>query len=240
MRYGIFSDVHSNWDALEAVLRELRREKVDRLLCAGDLVGYGADPAACLGELRRQQVISVAGNHDWAAIGKLSADWFNPHARAAVEWTASQLAPNDRVYLEQLPLIWSDSEVTLAHGCLTEPERFHYVLDPGTAAAALSLQKTPLAFIGHTHVPVFFQAAEETTCLPAGKTGVEPGQKWLVNVGSVGQPRDGDSRAAYCLYDTVQRSVEIRRAAYPVEAAQKKIREAGLPEFLARRLEMGA
>lgn len=240
MRYGVFSDVHSNLEALGPVLEALAGEGVDRLLCAGDLVGYGADPGPCLERMRRAGVQAVAGNHDWAAAGRFPLDWFNDDARQALEWTAGRLSPQERAYLSGLSLLWEDREVTLAHGSCHEPEQFHYVFDPGAARACLGSQQTPVGFIGHTHVPGFFlEEDSQVRFVRASSRKLEPGRKALVNVGSVGQPRDGDRRAAYCVYDTEERRIEIKRIPYPVEQAQAKIRSAGLPAFLADRLGYG-
>ena len=242
MRYGILSDIHSNLEALDAVLAWLSSQRVDRLLCAGDLVGYGADPSRCLGRLQASGVQSVCGNHDRAVAGKLSLDWFNPYAQAALEWTARVLSPVEREYLAQLPPVWKDPQITVVHSTLEEPERFHYVLDTPSARRCLDLQETPLAFIGHTHVPGFFVRENGQVRFLRDKRIAAPRQsKILINVGSVGQPRDGDPRAACCLVDTDSEpwTVEIHRVAYPVEKAQAKIRAAGLPEFLAARLGLG-
>ena len=240
MRYGIFSDVHSNLEALEAVLDAVADDRPDKLLCAGDIVGYAADPVECVAHVRQNVSHAVCGNHDWAAAGKFPPEWFNSFARLAVEWTAERLGNEGKVYLGNLPLCWSDERVTLVHGSLDKPEEFHYVLDGDGARASLSLQATPVAFIGHTHVPCFFLRGKEGVSLLEGaECRVGPDQKLLVNVGSVGQPRDRDPRAAYCLYDTESRRVVIKRVPYDIPKAQEKIRRAGLPAFLAQRLAAG-
>ena len=240
MRYGILSDVHSNLEALEEVLQTLEKDGVDQILCAGDLIGYGADPVQCLKRLRESCTQVVCGNHDWAAAGKMPLDWFNDLARAAVEWTQAQLSESDRSYLKSLPLVWQDANVTLVHASLHEPDQFPYIFDLTQAALSLKLQKTSIAFIGHTHVPaVYLQKGDRAQLLPAAHAKVVAGEKLLVNVGSVGQPRDGDPRACFCLYDTDRSSFEIRRVRYPVDQVQKKMRKAGLPEFLAERIAIG-
>ena len=240
MLYGIFSDVHSNLEALEAVLQDISSQKVDRILCAGDLVGYGADPSACLERLQAQGVQSVCGNHDWAAAGKLSLDWFNPLARAAAGWTARHLSSEEKQFLGALPLLWEGMGLMMAHGSLHEPEVFHYLFQPEEALPSLGLQRTPVAFIGHTHLPGFFvQEGFQVRLIEPPRFRAQVGQKVLVNVGSVGQPRDGDPRAAWCRYDSATGEIEIRRVPYPVERARQKIEAAGLPEFLGRRLLEG-
>ena len=240
MRYGIFSDVHSNLEALEAVLAALGGERVDRLLCAGDLVGYGADPAPCVKRLRSCGVAAVCGNHDRAVIGRMPLEWFNEQAAAAVQWTEGHLSAEEKAFLGELPLTWTDGQVTVVHGSLYEPGEFHYVMDLQGAKLCLDLQQTPVAFIGHTHVPGFFVEEEGGIRFArAGRVTLPAGRKTLVNAGSVGQPRDGDPRAAYCLYDSESRTIEIHRVAYPLERTQGKIRAAGLPEFLAARLAQG-
>ncbi len=240
MRYAVVSDLHSNLEALEAVLKEVQKEGVDQLLCAGDLVGYGPDPAACLERLRKEGVQSVSGNHDLAAVGQMDLEWFNPYARAAAEWTMNHLPEREKQYLKDLPLIRKEGPVTLAHGSLHEPEQFHYLFDPEEAEPSLKLQETPVAFIGHTHVPrIFIQTEEGISLLDAGSIDLDPRSKYLVNVGSVGQPRDRDPRAAWCLYDEKAQHLEIRRVDYPIAQTQAKMRKARLPEFLIERLAYG-
>jgi len=242
MRLAVVSDVHSNLEALEAVLDAIDKVGVDQILCAGDMVGYGADPSACLRLLQERVGRAVLGNHDSAAVGEMALDWFNEAAAAAVRWTRDQLSPLERGTLQALELTWqsSDGEVSLAHGSLHEPDKFHYLLDLNSAAQSFQVQKTPVAFIGHTHVPgVFREDGSKITFAREGEFRVKTGVKYLVNVGSVGQPRDGDPRAAFCLYDTAARTIEIRRVAYLLSQTQAKIRKAGLPEFLAERLAFG-
>ena len=240
MRYGVFSDIHSNLEALEAVLKEVAKEGVDELLCAGDLVGYGPDPVGCLELLREKIGHLVGGNHDRAVAGSLDLDWFNEPAQAAVLWTREALPQAQREYLKALPLVWKDAQVIVVHGSLDQPDQFHYVLNVEAARASLKLQETPVAFIGHTHVPgVFLQERSDTSFVRAPEFRLKPHQKALVNVGSVGQPRDADPRACYCIYDTSDQSLEFRRVPYPISRTQERMRKARLPEFLAQRLELG-
>lgn len=241
MRYGIFSDIHSNREALEAVLAALHHDAVERLLCAGDLVGYAAEPTPCVEQVRAVAHAVVAGNHDWAVVGKFPTEWFHDDARAALTWTTEHLSVAAAQYVAGLPLTWQDAQVTLAHGTLHEPEQFHYLLDADIAARSLALQTTPVAFVGHTHVPVAFagDADGNVHLLRGPRVEVQRGRRYLVNVGSVGQPRDQDPQACYVVYDTDQRRLEFKRVPYPVARAQATIRAAGLPARFADRLTRG-
>jgi len=240
MRYGVFSDVHSNLEALEVVLSALVKEGVDQLLCAGDLVGYGPDPDQCLALLRTHKVQLVCGNHDLAVADGMDLNWFNQAAKEAVLWTRSRLPPSERDALKALPFVWENGEGTLVHGSLHEPDRFHYVLDAATASRSLDLQKTIVTFIGHTHVPgVFVQEGSRIDFTRQELLTIDPARRYLVNVGSVGQPRDGDPKACTCVYDTETQTLQTRRIPYPIEAVQAKMRKVGLPEFLAERLAFG-
>ena len=241
MRYGIVSDIHSNRDALDAVLAAMQAERLDRWLCCGDLVGYAAEPAACVQAVRAAAHAVVAGNHDWAVAGTLSTDRFHPEAAAAVRWTAAHLSPADRAYLAGLPLTWSDDQVTLAHGTLHHPDAFDYLLDEDRAAQSFMVQATPVAFVGHTHVPVIYACGPDgdIRLLHDRAVALQPGVRYLVNVGSVGQPRDHDAQAAYAVYDTDARRLELTRVPYPIARAQEKIRAAGLPDRCADRLGRG-
>lgn len=241
MRYGIFSDVHSNEAALAAVAAALRDDGVDRVLCAGDLVGYAAAPEPCVEQARALAHAVVAGNHDWAAVGRCDAAGFHDDARAALAWTTPRLSAATAQYLAGLPLTWRDEQVTMAHGTLHEPDRFHYLLETDAAARSLALQTTPVAVVGHTHVPVAFavDADGEVRLLRGPRIEIQRGRRYLVNAGSVGQPRDQDPRACYVLYDTAARALEFKRVPYPVARTQHAIRAAGLPARCADRLAFG-
>ncbi|MDP2943398.1 MAG: metallophosphoesterase family protein [Candidatus Omnitrophota bacterium] len=224
MRYAVFSDIHSNLEALEAVLEALRAEEADRYFCVGDIVGYAADPKACIKMIRELNCLTVCGNHDWAAVDLIDYSYFNVYARASVDWTKTQLDDSERDYLKGLPLKYEDEEITLVHGSLKRPEEFDYIFGEDDASRTLDLCRTKICFVGHTHSPAKFTE----------------GSKRLVNVGSVGQPRDNDPRAAYCIYDTDTGTVEIKRVKYDIRKAMNKILGAGLPEPLAYRLLEGS
>ena len=239
MRYAILGDVHANLEALEAVLAEVRREGADRMVCVGDLVGYGADPGTCIDLLREAGVTVVAGNHDHAAIGKLDIEYFNPFAKASTLWTARALSGDQRRYLEELPLVHEEEWLMVAHGSVHEPEAFHYIQTLDDAAESLRALTRPVCFLGHSHIPVSFFGGDGVAYATDPVTPVDPAGRTVVNVGAIGQPRDLDPRAAVAFYDTDRREVRLHRVAYDIETATEKILSAGLPEILAERLRFG-
>lgn len=241
LRYAIVSDVHGNLEALRAVLADAA-PRADALVCLGDTVGYGADPVACVETIATRARIILGGNHEWAVAGRLDPRWFNPYARAAVEWTVEQLDEPHRAWLGALPLVSQVAGATLVHASPERPEAWDYVVTPEDGFAALGACATPWCFIGHSHLPgVWSLGPDGARHRPgAGRLVAQPGVRYLVNVGSVGQPRDRDRRAAYAVWDAERGLVEIRRVAYDVAEARRKIVTAGLPRFLADRLAAGA
>lgn len=241
MRYAIFSDIHSNLQALDAVLEAYQKENVDAYLCVGDVVGYGASPRECIERVNSLTQTVVAGNHDFAAVDLFPLDFFNEYARAALVWTKGVLGEEEKKFLQTLKLTYSDDELTLVHGTLDNPEEFNYLTDIYTASRIFELLKTHVCFLGHTHVPgvvvrdikrnVFYNEQNRVT--------FDPIMRYIVNVGSVGQPRDNDPRASFCVYDTGNKTVELKKVIYDVEKARKKIIESGLPVELGDRLRLG-
>ncbi len=240
MRVAVLSDVHANREALEAVLADCAG-RADLLVCLGDVVGYGADPEACVDLIAERCHAVVAGNHEWAVTGRLDLGWFNPYARAALEWTAARLPDTARAWLAALPLVREVDDAVLVHASPRAPEEWDYLMSDEDGYAALGAYATRLCFVGHSHVPVLWSAGSwGRRWVPRfDEVTLQPGCRYLVNVGSVGQPRDRDPRAAYALWDTEQRRVTMRRVPYDVAAAQRKIRAAGLPAMLADRLARG-
>jgi len=258
MKVAVLSDIHSNLEAYRAsILDVARRGDVDELWCLGDVVGYGADPELCVGltaALRGDAAAPtvddeldeavaamagrlrhvVRGNHDAAVAGGGILRHFNAAARDAARWTADTLSTERLAFVESLPLTAGDADL-LVHASPFEPERFHYVMTVSDAGAAFAATEARVVFIGHTHQPVVVAWWEgEPAPAPWGK--LEPHERYIVNVGSVGQPRDGDPRAAYVVYDRSADTVELVRVPYDVETAAAKIRRAGLPAALASRL----
>jgi len=242
MRYALISDVHGNLEALQVVLHHIDMERPDRLVCLGDLVGYGADPEKCIDIVRERTELVVAGNHDWAAIGKTDISYFNPYAQAAVLWTQKRLGNFHRRYLEKLPLILQEEELLFVHSTPERPEEWNYVFSRVQAAYYLARLSHRLCFIGHSHIPVAFVFRGGEVALvtgPSFRISIEPDLRYLINIGSVGQPRDGDNRASYAVVDLAEQVVEVKRVPYDIPTAQRKILKAGLPEVLAERLAYG-
>ena len=240
MRLGIVSDVHGNLEALEAVLAHLEQQSCDRVICLGDFVGYGASPNECIDLLRPRIVGAVIGNHDAAAIGKLRLTYFNVDAAEAARWTDAQLTPENRAYLLGLPYRIQEDGALLVHASPTEPDGWHYVLSASDAAEEMKSYPDPVCFIGHSHVAGVFERSDAgVRYTRESELRFAPGRRYLVNVGSVGQPRDGDPRAAYVVWDRENRTLQHHRVGYDIDSAGRRIVSAGLPQFLADRLQWG-
>lgn len=244
--YLVLSDIHGNLEALEAVLADAAGTAYGEVMCLGDLVGYGASPREVLTHVRElAPQWMVRGNHDRVCAGITSASVFSPVARTAIEWTQAQLAPAELAMLAALtpgPLPFG-RDTLLCHGA-PQDEDF-YILDPADARLAFSVQRARLCLHGHTHAQTVFRLdgpamLDQTPARRARcRVPLTPDSRWLVNPGSVGQPRDGDPRAAYALFDTDAMVIELRRVPYDIAGAQARIRAAGLPDMLARRLADG-
>ncbi len=242
MRYAILGDIHSNLVAFKAVLQDLeKRGGVDRIWCLGDVVGYGPEPHACIELLEQYDHICIAGNHDWAAIGRIDTLDFNEDAALANHWTAQQLTEEDKNYLKSLPLIISENNFSLAHGSPREPI-WEYLLSTRAAEDNLKFFSTPFCLVGHSHVPLVFEYFDNSVTLRQlqDKDTLKLGaNRLIVNPGSVGQPRDNDPRASYALYDSDAGIIYHRRVEYNIEATQEKMLQEKLPEFLIYRLSHG-
>jgi len=241
MRYLIVSDVHANLIALQTVLADAGQ--FDAIWCLGDMVGYGPDPNDCVALLREHELFCLAGNHDWAALGKLDLTSFNNDARTAATWTQRMLTDETCEYLESLPSIYQEGEFTLAHGSPRQPV-WEYILDPLVASINFFHFETRYCLVGHTHTPVIFeQDLDDNNCqahCPQYGRPVHLGDsRLIINPGSVGQPRDSDPRAAYAILDTKTMTWEHRRVEYPIAETQNRMRQHGLPHRLVARLQYG-
>lgn len=243
MRYGIFGDIHGNRDALQAVLAALEGERVDVKICLGDIVGYGAEPRECIQDVRRLGCMTLAGNHDHAAIDRLDVEFFNAFAKQAALWTRQQLSNEDKQFLAGLGFVDHHEHFACVHGSLHGPELFNYIATIFDAELSFEALDKPVLFYGHTHIPITFFDTTPMTFTTEGEIRITSDMKALVNVGSVGQPRDEDPRASYAVYEVGDSNGEgvvyIRRVPYDVASASRKIIAAGLPEPLAIRLELG-
>jgi diadenosine tetraphosphatase ApaH/serine/threonine PP2A family protein phosphatase len=247
VRYLIVSDLHSNWEALQAVLEEAQG-KYEQILCCGDVVGYGADPNPVVEWVREHVKATVRGNHDRACVGMEDLEWFNPVAQAASIWTMEQLTPENADFIRGLPMgpVAVDN-FQLIHGSPVDED--DYLVNEADASAAFPYAESSLLFFGHTHIQGGFRWQGGEVIQTVGRLHpewqtrylleIDPECAYLLNPGSVGQPRDGDPRAAYAIYDTDGEILLFHRVPYDVESTQRKIREAGLPELLALRLAVG-
>ena len=240
MRYAILGDIHGNLEALQAVLEACRQEGVRKYFCVGDIVGYGANPQECFDVLSYYKAQSVAGDHDWAVAGKISTENFNDAAQAAVVWTHKHLTLGYVKALEDLELIYKNNDFVMAHATFHKPESFNYLLDPLKSLDSFYAMDRRVCFIGHTHKPqILVQHENKIDVSMKPQVEINARYKYIINVGSVGQPRDLNPKACYCIFDPDLQRIEIKRVEYDLKTAQKKILEAGLPEILAQRLAIG-
>jgi diadenosine tetraphosphatase ApaH/serine/threonine PP2A family protein phosphatase len=241
VRYAILSDIHGNLEALDAVLADAA-SRADAVLCLGDIVGYGADPAACIERVAARAEAVVAGNHEHGVTGLLDLSWFNSSARAAAMWTRRRLDEDQRDWLGTRPLVHVIDDATLVHASPARPEEWEYLISADDGYEAFGAFATRVCFVGHSHRPGTWSIGSSGPAHEpnATETVFEHGRRYVINVGSVGQPRDRDARAAYAVWSTDEHRVTIRRVPYDVAAAREKILAAGLPTFLADRLSFGA
>ncbi len=239
MKYAIIADIHANLEALEVVLDDIKAQGCSNVVCLGDVVGYNANPKECLDIIRGMDITCVKGNHDEYCSSEVGLEGFNPHAEEAIQWTREQLTENDRQWLRDLKYIRMLSSFTLVHATLDGPQRWGYVFDKLAAAASFTYQNTSVCFFGHTHVPLAFVRDTKVGGGTYSKFRTEPGKKYFINVGSVGQSRDGVAKATYVVYNMAESSIELRRLDYDMATTQKKILDAGLPSRLAERLAEG-
>ncbi len=242
MLRAVLSDIHSNLEALEAVLADVGRSGAREILCLGDFVGYGASPNECIERLRPVVTAAVAGNHDVAVCGRIRLGSFGSNAAQAARWTATVLTPACQAYLESLPITVRHAGALLVHASPSAPRSWHYVLEVGEARAEFDTFIEPLCLVGHLHRPGAYRldgVTGEVVFSREPEIPLDPGGRFLVIVPSVGQPRDGDPRAGYLLWDDGRGWVRQVRVDYDLLAARKRILDAGLPPFLGDRLQWG-
>ena len=239
MRLAILSDIHSNLEAFEAILADARTRECTQFVCLGDVVGYNANPHECVERVREMDCPIVKGNHDEQASLIESSRDFNELAEHAIEWTRDNLTEEDKEWLRGMRFQRQVRDFTIVHATLDTPAQWGYVFNNLDAAASFTYQHTAVCFFGHTHVPMAFIRDEGIKRVRIEQLRIDMTKKYFINTGSVGQPRDGDWRAAYCIYHVDKNVVEQRRVKYDLATAQKKIIKAGLPRLLAERLAIG-
>jgi predicted phosphodiesterase len=239
MKTAIISDIHSNKEALLKALEVIDKEKPDEIICGGDIVGYASEPKECLKLLKKRKIKSIKGNHEDALINKEHLDSFNDHAKKAIFWTKKQLNKKAQNYLAELPLTISANDFVLTHSGLYEPDEWHYITTIDEAEASFKLLNKKICFFGHTHVPGIFDSKGTYKPITEGVYSLANIKKCMINVGSIGQPRDRDTRACFVIYDSEKQEVTFFRVAYNLKKTQTKILKAGLPVFLSERLESG-
>ena len=239
MRFAIFGDIHANLEALQAVLEDAKAHEATHYVCLGDVVGYNANPHECVELVRGLDCPVIKGNHDEQASLSDDLGGFNPLAEEALNWTRRQLSEEDKQWLRDLKLVRQVRDFTVVHATLDTPHKWGYVFNQLDAAASFNYQHTQVCFYGHTHAPRAYIRDNSVKSQVLDKLTIEHGKKYFINVGSVGQPRDGDWHASYCLFHPEKHLVELRRLEYDIWTAQDKIVAAGLPQRLADRLALG-
>jgi diadenosine tetraphosphatase ApaH/serine/threonine PP2A family protein phosphatase len=242
MKFIIFSDVHGNLEALHAALKFIEGYPDAMIYSLGDIVGYGANPRECISEIKKIAHASLAGNHEHAVIGSTSIEYFNPYAKAAVMWTADCLSEKDKMYLSGLPLIKKfQKKFFLVHSSPIDPSQWNYILSMDDARRNFKGFEAPLCFIGHSHSPMVIGLDPDGKLFlnRSERIQVETKYRYIINIGSIGQPRDGDWRACLVLYDDETQILEYKRLEYDLTTSQTKIHQAGLPDYLAERLSYG-
>ncbi len=243
MKLALISDIHANIEALEAVIADAKASSVDEILCFGDIVGYGANPNECIDLIKKSCSLILLGNHDAAAVGQLSTQHFNIHAKIAIEWTTENLTAASHDFLKSLPLKETKFSHTFVHATPYEPNMWYYITSLEEAAFNFQFFDTDFCFVGHTHIPIIIVLEDEKEVyVHQGETlhwGHLENVRFLINVGSVGQPRDRNSKSCYGILDTDAKTFTYHRVQYDVAKAQAKMRKIKMPDFLITRLEEG-
>lgn len=241
MRFALISDIHANYEALIAVLKDIEDQNVDTIYCLGDVIGYGTDPVTCLEEIDKCCEVKLMGNHEYAALGLASTENYNYAAKYASEWTKNQLTDYEFCMISKFAMTHSIDDFLLVHSSPYEPDKWHYIIAPQAALNGFQHFTEKICFFGHSHLPQIF--VENGDSLPRCQTGhdilPDPDSRYLINVGSVGQPRDNDNRACYAIFDTNEYELLYRRVEYDIALVQTKMSHANMPDMLIDRLAVG-
>ena len=237
-RIAIFSDIHSNLPALEKVVEDATAQNVNSFACLGDIVGYGPNPSECVSYMQELKCVCIKGNHDEYIQDSFDLAHFNDQAREALEWTRNSLSAGQKSWLASLPYTKRIGRNMLVHASIDSPEQWNYVRNSFDASMMMQKQNTPLCFYGHTHIPVIYEMqGTSAKKIKPDQLTIKKGSKYLINTGSVGQPRDGDTRASYVIFDKIQNSIEFRRVKYDMQKVVNEITATSLPDTLAERLQ---
>jgi predicted phosphodiesterase len=243
MRFAFISDIHANLEALEAVFEDITSQKIDEVICLGDIVGYGANPNECCDLVKKNCPVTLLGNHDAAAVDQLSTQHFNIHAKIAIEWTSQNLKKESEAFLEALPFKATKPSMTLVHATPYEPNMWYYITSLEEAAFNYQFFDTQLCLVGHTHIPIIIVLDKEKELYVHQDSVIHlediKGSRLLINVGSVGQPRDRNPKSCYGIFDSDAGEFSYRRVSYNIEKTQAKMKKIKMPEFLINRLQDG-
>ncbi|MFA6281466.1 MAG: metallophosphoesterase family protein [Candidatus Omnitrophota bacterium] len=240
MRYAIFSDVHGNLEAFEKAIEFFKQEAIGRFIFLGDIAGYGANPKEVIGLLKDMNPAIVAGNHDWGVTDKLDIENFSEYAETAILWTKKIITEKDKEYIRTFPLTHEEDDFFCIHGSLDAPENFNYITGINEARTSFLLLKKQILFVGHSHkAQIYYANTEGISFHPQSEISIKDNEKYIINVGSIGQPRDRDRRLSFCIYDSDEKLARIVRLEYNIIAAAEKITNAGLPAMLSSRLFIG-
>ena len=241
MRYGFFSDVHANLEALKEVVADFKKEKLGRIFFLGDVVGYGPNPNECASIIEEIAEVKLMGNHDYAALGLIETNLFNPYAQKAMQWTKSVLNEKSMKILSGFSMDHRVDRFYLVHSTPKEPQEWNYIFDLDDAEENFNFFKKQICLIGHSHYPTIIKKYKDRHCFLHDKPWIEieDGFRYIVNIGSVGQPRDGSNKACYLIYDVKQKRADLKRLSYDYKKTQAKMKKRGLPPFLIERLTIG-
>ncbi|MCP4582584.1 MAG: metallophosphoesterase family protein [candidate division Zixibacteria bacterium] len=241
MRYAFYSDVHANVEALKAVILDFRVEKIDRIFFLGDAVGYGPNPNECVELIDEISEIKLMGNHDSAALGLMNTEYFNQYATESIDWTKESLAQKTIDIMSGFEITAQLDDCMMAHSSPKEPNKWHYILDMDDVKENFESFDKQICMVGHTHRPFIVSQNKDGDCIISHKheERINKERRYLINIGSVGQPRDGDPRSCYLIYDDEVQLIKTKRVAYDLDNTQKRMAEHGLPDYLIERLAVG-
>lgn len=241
MKYAFFSDVHANFEALKAFVLDQQNERIDKIFFLGDAVGYGPNPNECVELIDKIAHVKLIGNHDYAALGLMETEYFNQYAAESMSWTKNILSNKTIAILGKFQLSATVDNIYMVHSSPREPEMWHYILDMTDVEENFKYFSQQICLVGHTHRPFIVSLDSKGNCIISNKQEekILHGRRYLINIGSLGQPRDGDPRSCYLIFDTKTQTIRHKRVAYDFDSTQKRMAALGMPEYLIERLAVG-